>query len=118
MARGQFFGLTVSLLLLAAPCSNAQTITHRPNPNSHVGAIPIHAHSAERIRFSAQPIYPMTRFHANPIYPRTTFWSQAYPDIAVGPGYSIDDLANMGGPVYYPNTDIPFNPRDFDGRAR
>jgi hypothetical protein len=117
MTRSIHFAMIVCFLLLGATRSDAQTISHRPNPNVRNSGVRTHAHSAEAGHFSAQPIYP-NRFSAMPIYPRTTFWSSAYPSLPVGPGYSLDDLANLGGPVYYPNTDIPFNRPDFDARIR
>jgi hypothetical protein len=118
MVRSLFFALTATAVLLAATSrSVAQVIVHRPNPNK--GFIPSHSsyHSFNVTRFSAQPIYP-TRFHASPIYPRTTFWSTDYPNVAVGPAYSLSDLGNLAGPVNYPGTDIPLGRPDFDAMLR
>jgi hypothetical protein len=109
--------LTASLLLLAgAATGEAQVVVHRPNPNHGVNPNRSTHTPFGVTHFSAQPIYP-TRFHAAPIYPRTTFWSNEYPNMAV-PAYSLGDLGNLGGPLTYPGTDIPFGRPDFDAQIR
>jgi len=122
MVRTATLGLTIALSLFAgASRGGAQTITHHPNGGAHVGPFRPQAHVAGVTHFSAQPIVP-TRFHSQPIYPRTTFWSTDYPSVAVSPGasqaYSLNDLANIGGPIYYPGTDIPFGRPDFEAMLR
>jgi len=122
MVRFLFIPLVASLLLLAdVGRSDAQVVGHRPNPDHRVGPYRSTHSSFGITHFSAQPIYP-TRFHASPIYPRTTFWSNEYPNIAYPsvavPAYSLGDLSNLGGPVYYPGTDIPFGRPDFDAMIR
>jgi hypothetical protein len=117
MTRSSLFALWIMLAILgAATRSDAQVVVHRPNPNNHIGAVRSLHQPIGVTHFSAQPIYP-TRFHATPIYPRTTFWSTEYPNLAV-PAYSLGDLGNLGGPIYYPGTDIPFGQRDFDAMIR
>ena len=117
MIRSLPIALAASLLLLAdVGFGDAQVVVHRPNPNSRVGPYRSTHTPIGITHFSAQPIYP-TRFHASPIYPRTTFWSNEYPSIAV-PAYSLGDLSNLGGPVTYPGTDIPFGRPDFDAMIR
>jgi hypothetical protein len=119
MVRSTTFAVAIALAFFGSAIpGEAQTFVHRPNGASRVVPVRPQAHTGEVTRFSAQPIYP-TRFHATPIYPRTTFWSTEYPNnIPAGQAYSLSDLANLGGPTYYPGTEIPFGRPDFDGMAR